>query len=124
MVISTTESVFSVLVEIAVKPRSCVIHWTSGSEKFSAAKALPKNPARVIPIWIVDKNPDGSSTILSMRPAFLSPSSIIFRSFPGFREMTAISVAAKKAFSAIKTTCKSIWGPIVSKKIPPNKIKK
>ena len=77
------------------------------SAKLSAAKAEPKNPASVMPICIVDKNLVGSSIILSIFFAFLSPSSAREWTFFSLSEITAISVAAKNALSAISTSCNS-----------------
>ena len=73
--------------------------------KLSAANALPRKPDRVMAIWMVDRNAEGVSTIFRSRFARLSPSSSIFFSFVAFRDTTAISVAAKNAFSPIRTTC-------------------
>ena len=43
--------------------------------KLSAAKAEPRKPARVMPIWMVERNLVGNWTIPSRRAAVLSPSS-------------------------------------------------
>jgi len=60
---------------MAVKPHLFTIRSTSGSEKLSAAKALPRKPASVMAIWMVERKPEGSSIIFSSLAAFLSPSS-------------------------------------------------
>ena len=66
---------------------------------------------------MVERKPEGSSTILRSFGAILSPSSASFRIRVGLREMTAISVMAKNALSRIRHSCKiSCWG-ILSKKI-------
>ena len=97
--------VFKAEGEILWKPRVLTIQSTNGSEKLSAANALPKNPAKVIPIWMVDKNLAGVSEIFRIFLADLSPLSACFRSLLVFKDITAISLAAKKAFNAINTTC-------------------
>ena len=56
---------------------------------------------------MVERNRVGSSIIFSILTAFLSPSSALAFTFFSFREMTAISVAAKKAFNRISISCKS-----------------
>ena len=95
----------------------------STSAKASPAKAAPRKPDRVMAIWMVERKPEGSSTSFSSLGADLSPSSAIIRSFPAFREMTAISVMAKKALMRIRTACtSSCWG-ILSKKILSFKIR-
>ena len=43
----------------AVTPRSSQTQWTRYSEKLSAAKAEPRKPASVIPIWMVERKPAG-----------------------------------------------------------------
>ena len=56
-------------------------------------------------------------TIFRSLGAERSPSSAIMRSLPALREMTAISVMAKKALTRIRMTCKSsCWG-ILSKSV-------
>ena len=72
-----TDNVSRTFSGILVIPKSCDTHWTRYSEKLSAAKALPKNPANVIPIWIVDKNPEGSCRRINKRLAVFSPSSAL-----------------------------------------------
>ena len=57
-VITTTESVFSVERGIPI-PRP-MRNSTSGSEKLSAANALPRKPDKVMATWIVERNFDGS----------------------------------------------------------------
>ena len=76
---------------------------TRGSAKDSAANALAKNPAKVIPIWIVAKNLLGSPNNLINCLAFLFPSSAISFILLSFNDINAISDAAKKAFTPIKT---------------------
>ena len=68
------------------------------SAKVSDANALDKNPASVIPICIVAKNLLGVSNIFSICLAFLFPSLAIFSILVSFKEINAISLAAKKAF--------------------------
>ena len=78
---------------------------TKGSEKLSAAKALPKNPDNVIATWIVARNRAGSCvnrTNLFARPL---PCSAIRSSFVSFIDKTAISALAKIAFNIIKIIC-------------------
>ena len=55
----------------------------------------------------MERKPDGSSTSFMSFPAFLSPSSSILRSFAGLRDITAISVMAKKALIIISISCSS-----------------
>ena len=77
---------------------------TRYSERTSAEKAAPRKPASVIPIWIVERKPDWFSIILISFWAFLSPSSASFLSWMELRDITAISVPAKKAFTRIRRT--------------------
>ena len=70
--------------------------------KASAAKALDKNPAKVIPICIVDKNLLGDFNIFAIFFAFLFPSFAIKFILASFKDINAISVAAKYAFISIK----------------------
>ena len=79
----------------------------SRSAKLSAANAEPRKPASVMPIWIVERKRVGSSIIRSIFTAFLSPSSARALIRFSLSEITAISVAAKKAFKRIRTSCKS-----------------
>ena len=74
------------------------------SANASDAKALDKNPARVIPICIVAKNLLGFFNIFEIWIAFLSPSLTLFSILASFKDINAISVAAKKALISIKTT--------------------
>ena len=67
----------------------------------SAANALDKNPASVIPICIVAKNLLGFFNIFFIFFAFLFPSFASFSIFASFSEIYAISLAAKYAFSKI-----------------------
>jgi hypothetical protein len=71
----------------------------------SAANALPKNPASVIAICIIDKNLEGFEVSLLNVLALLSPSDINLFSFASFVDKTAISAQAKNALSKISTTC-------------------
>ena len=96
-----TAMVFSVAGDSAWKPSPLYIQSASPSEKLSAAKALPRKPASVMPIWMVERKPVGCSTSLRSFAAFLSPSSISFLSFAELSEITAISVIAKKALKSI-----------------------
>ena len=87
-----------------------IITSTKGSANISAANALPKNPARVIATWIVDKNLAGSEVSLEIFFAFLAslpPLDIKTLSFVSFIEITAISAQAKTALRQIKNTCKN-----------------
>ena len=85
----------------ACQPLTPMSQSTSRSEKVSAAKAEARKPARVMAIWMVERNWVGLSTSLSRRRAFLSPSSASWRTLASFSEMRAISAAAKKAFTSI-----------------------
>ena len=96
-------------------PKSETSQFTKYSEKLSAAKALPKKPDKVMAIWIVDKKSEGSLFSFNNLSALLSPSSIFLFKSAVFKEMTAISLAAKNAFTNIKITCNSICKGIESK---------
>ena len=87
------------------------------SAKLSAAKAEPKKPASVMPIWMVERNWVGVSMMRSIFFARLSPSEARARTFFSFREITAISVAAKKALHKINTICRSNCFNIVQKNL-------
>ena len=91
-------------------PRSSTSHFTSGSEKLSAAKAEDRKPARVMAIWMADRKLSGAWVSLSSFSAFLSPSSACFLSLVSDREMTAISAAAKKALMRMRTASKISLG--------------
>ena len=67
------------------------------------ALKLDKNPANVIPICIVAKNLLGFSNIFFFFLAFLFPSFVIKSIFASFNDINAISLAAKKAFSNIRS---------------------
>ena len=69
--------------------------------KASDAKALDKNPANVIPICIVAKNLLGFFNIFSICFAFLLPSFTCLSIFASFKDINAISDAAKYAFNKI-----------------------
>ena len=75
---------------------------TMRSEKLSAAKALPKKPARVIPTWIVAKKRAGCWVRERRRFAWLHPLSASFLSLLSLIEMTAISAQAKRALRRIR----------------------
>ena len=107
MVMTTTEMVLRVAGERAVTPTPLTSQSTSRSEKLSAAKALARKPAMVMPIWMVDKKRLLCWFILRISFAFLSPSSAWRRMRFSLTEITAISVAAKNAFTRIKMTCSS-----------------
>ena len=84
----------------AVNPKGikfCSIGAKS-SANASAANALDKNPASVIPICIVAKNLLGSLSIFFICFAFLFPSFACFSIFASLIDINAISVAAKNAF--------------------------
>ena len=74
------------------------------SAKASEANALDKKPASVIPICIVAKNLLGFFNILLICCAFLFPSFTCFSILASFKDIKAISVAAKNAFNAISIT--------------------
>jgi len=107
-VITMTEIVFNV--EAGMLRPVSMRKSVSLLAKLSAAKALPKNPARVIPTWIIDRNCDGCSVSLLSFMARLSPSAAIFAILLSFIEMTAISAEANTALTEISITCK-ISGP-------------
>ena len=101
-VIRTTAIVF--IRETGIFHPQLMKHPTRCSERLSAAKADPRKPASVIPIWIVDRKPDGFSAMWRSFSAFLSPSSIIFLSLVVLSDITAISVAAKNELNNISIT--------------------
>ena len=80
----------------------------SGSDMDWAAVAEVRKPARVTPIWIVARKLELSSVSFRTILAFLCPSSAIFRILLSFREMMAISDAAKKALTRIRTNIRTI----------------
>ena len=80
----------------------------SFSAKLSDANAAPRNPERVIATWMVARNPEEFRTIFSSHPARLFPLSTSFSNLVSFTEITAISVPANMAFSAIKAICSKI----------------
>lgn len=121
MVINITAIVFSVAGFILTP--TLIKKSTNGSEKLSAAKALAKKPARVIPTWIVDKKREGSSIKYKILLAFLLPSFFIDSSLFSLADIIAISAHAKTAFANIKTNSSKICPPIeTSDKLnqPPN----
>ncbi len=71
-------------------------------EMLTAAEADEKNPAKVIPTWIDDRNFDGSFKISSINFALLSPSSAFEDNLYLSAETIAISEAAKKALIKVK----------------------
>ena len=83
-------------------------HKASLEAKLLAAKADDRNPASVTPTWIVARKLPGLSRNLMTLLAFLSPSSASFLIFASFKEMTAISVPEKKAFTRTKNTTSKI----------------
>src|SRR5699024_3333022 len=93
------------------------IRSTMGSAKFSAAKAPPSRPARVMATWMVARNLAGCLVRFSSRPARLSPSSERIFSLASLIEITAISELANSALTAIRT----IWminAPIIINNSP------
>ena len=72
------------------------------------ADAEVKKPARVTPIWIVERKPLESAVSFKTCFAFLLPSSAIFAIFVSLREIIAISLMAKKALRRISTNSKII----------------
>ena len=81
---------------------------TKPSEKFSAAKALPRKPDRVMATWIVARKRAGWLVKRANRIARLSPAAAIFASLASLIEITAISALAKTALSRIRKTCSRI----------------
>ena len=79
---------------------------TRGPAKFSAAKAPPMSPARVMATWIVDKNFAGCSVRAESFPAFLFPSWTMCFNLVSFMEITAISAQEQNASMAIRTRIK------------------
>ena len=104
MVIRITDRVCTAASAAAVRAYWAANHWDRRPARLSAAKAEPRKPARVMPIWMVERNPVGCSTMCRRRAAFLSPSSAWWRITASLREMTAISVAAKYALIAMSMT--------------------
>ena len=72
------------------------------SANASDANALDKKPASVIPICIVAKNLLGDFSIFNICFAFLFPFFASFSTFVSFKDIKAISEAAKYAFNKIK----------------------
>ena len=85
---------------------------TRPSEKFSAAKALPRKPDRVMATWIVARKRAGWLVRRASRTARLSPSAAIRASLASLIEITAISALAKTALSRIRNTCSKIINKI------------
>ena len=95
-------------------------HVTKESEKLSAAKALPRNPDKVMATWMVAKKLDGLLVSFFVRIADLFPSSANFASRFSFIVMNAISALAKIAFNSIKISCnKSCHNNVVFTNLSP-----
>jgi hypothetical protein len=71
--------------------------------KLCEADAAVRNPAKVTPIWIVDRKPDESAVSLTIFCAALCPDSAILRTLLSLSEIMAISLIAKKALIRIRT---------------------
>ena len=79
----------------AARPRN-PSSGTSGSARDTAAAAEARKPARVMPIWMVDRNWLGSrASLATSRPC--SPSRSRRRSWPSRSEIRATSLPAKAA---------------------------
>ena len=87
-----------------------------GVAKFSAAKALPNRPARVMATCIVARNLAGCLVRYVSFFARIFPWAVRCFSFVSFIDMTAISALAKTAFNKISTIC-NIIAPIIMIKI-------
>ena len=83
------------------------------SEMLVAADALAKNPANVIPIWIVDKKLPGDFKTFFNKRAFLFPFSASIFILDLFTDTIAISAAAKNALIKIRTNIRIIFGKIL-----------
>ena len=77
------------------RPNFPVTASVSIAAKDVAAEAEVRKPARVMPIWIVERNFVGLFVSFKTSFAFLLPSSAIFSIFVSLREITAISAIAK-----------------------------
>ena len=78
---------------------------TSPSEKFSAAKALPRKPDRVMATWMVAKKRAGWLVRRARRAARLSPEAASRARRVSFMEMTAISAQANTALRPMRAAC-------------------
>ena len=103
---TTTAMVFRVLAGMGTPASTSMA--TNGSEKLSAAKALPRKPDRVMAIWMVAKNWAGRLVRRARRTARLSPWETSWASLLSLMEIMAISAQAKMAFKAIRTICSSM----------------
>ena len=65
--VSTTEMGRAVKAKILTDPADQILG------ELSAAKAEPRKPASVMPIWMVERKPAGCSSIFSSLGASLSP---------------------------------------------------
>src|SRR5829696_1706538 len=80
---------------------------TSGSASDTAATAEARNPARVMPIWMVDRNWLGSrASRATSRPR--PPSASRRRSWPSRNEIRATSLPAKAALTTTSTNTSPI----------------
>ena len=104
MVMTTTAMLLSTAGLMVLPPLTSQV--TMRLAKLSAANALPKKPARVMPTWMVERNWVGAAVMASSLFAPLSPSSTMRWILLSLRESTAISVIAKNALMAISTACR------------------
>ncbi len=74
-----------------------------------AADADVRNPARVTPIWIVDRKLLEFAVSFITCFAFLCPSSAIFSILLSLSEIIAISLIAKNALTRTRKTSRGIW---------------
>ena len=101
----TMEMEFHIVIEPPSHPCSGTARY---SEKFSAAKALPRKPESVMATWIVARKRAGCSVSLARRLARRFPVLARRSSRRSFIEITAISRHANTAFEAISATCSKI----------------
>ena len=101
IVIITIDIVFQTDIPIGINSFNI---GASSLANASAANALYKKPASVIPICIVAKNLLGSLSIFFILFAFLFPSFACLSIFASFKDINAISAAAKNAFIKINST--------------------
>ena len=111
-VISTTDMVSRV--ETGIPTPRPTSQFTMLSEKFSAAKALPRKPDRVIATCIVARKRAGWLVRPARRFAFLLPLWAITESFASFTERTAISAQANTALSKIRASWSKSIRPMES----------
>ncbi len=83
---------------------SLINQSASGLANDCAAVADARKPAKVTPIWIVARKFDELDVSLSTCCAFLCPFSAILRILLSLSEITAISDAAKNAFTKIRNS--------------------